>query len=139
MAFEGDWKAVDEFVQWHKAAEDWKQEFEVFEFVQADPNGFDTSGRVSNFDDHFVWSLKSWDTDFIEPGKFDGFGSSGGVEGWYLAKKPWSEGNRPTIEALKFVDCLDCGNGEVNDPDECETCDYEGTIWMRLEDTGWQI
>jgi hypothetical protein len=123
-------------VQWHAAAEAWRQEFEVFEFVQADPDGFDVTGRISNLDETYSWSLKSWDTDFIEAGKSEGFGSSGSVEGWYLSKKPWSDSNKPTLEALKL---LDCGNGELNDPDECETCECEGTIWMRLEDKGWQV
>lgn len=139
MAFIGNWREIPEFVQWYETAERWRSEFGVFEFIQADPEGLDPTGKVSEYEEHFVWSLKSWDTDFIEPGRFEGFSPRGGVEGWYLSKEPWTDNNRPTIEAQIIVSCPVCGDGELSDPEDCETCEYEGTIWMRLEDTGWTI
>jgi hypothetical protein len=139
MAYEGNWREISEFLEWYEAAETWKKEFGVFEYIEADENGKDPTGRSSSYDEKYVWTLQSWDTDFIEPGRGEGFGSSGGVEGWYISKEPWTETNKPTIEALKIISCITCGEGELADPEDCETCDYEGTIWMRLEDTGWKI
>lgn len=139
MAYQGDWRTVPEFKAWVDQAEAWKKEFGVYKFVWADGDGLDAEGETKGLGSDRVWTLKSLDIDWIVPGKFEGDWGSGGVTGWFLAEKPWNESNKFDLPAMKVIACVVCGNGEISDSDDCEACEYEGTIWMRLEDTGWGI
>lgn len=76
-------------------------------------------------------------SDIIEPGYFEGDWGSGDVDGWYLAELPWSPDSSQSIDVMKLIPCNVCDDGELADLENCENCDREGTIWMRLEDTGW--
>lgn len=139
MAFSGAWREIPEFKNLFEQAEAWKARFGIYKFIPDNGEGVDETGVVASLDEHLVWTLKALDTDVIEPGYFEGDWGSGGVDGWYLAELPWSSDNSQSIDAMTIIPCNVCEDGERADLEDCENCDGEGTIWMRLEDTGWTV
>lgn len=60
--------------------------------------------------------------------------NSGGIDGWYISSKPWLGEKKFLLELLKEIDCPTCENGETSDSGDCDDCETDGTVWLRLED-----
>lgn len=142
-----DWKAYPHIVELVSALQRWKSEFQIIEYVEASPSGYDDLGRIqgasdqSTFEvaDDYCWTHYMSDGDWIEPGVRTGDWGSGGVNGWFIGKVPIGEvspGRQMILQAHAFA-CSVCKgsytyedeNGEEQD---CEACALEDAQYIYL-------
>lgn len=147
-----DWREYPYLVAWVEEMNRWATDNKIYEFVPADEDGLDPTGRIPNsrlteaenegtLDERFIWT-------FEDSGGSDGrlittdFSSGQWmVRGWYLAEIP-HDGERVVYPAGKLA-CLKCeGESLFETPDgefvECDLCEAgETSVFVELEETSF--
>jgi len=138
--FEGDWKTVPEFVLWIDSVNAWVDLFGIYAQIPADSLGEDSSGIIESLDSNLVWTEQEGNgPDVIVPEVLLGDWGSGGVQGWFVGTEMRQRNTRLNVQTMLEIDCQSCGNGELDDPSDCDACEEEGVVWLRLEDIGFHI
>lgn len=128
MKIVDNWKRFPELEHWIRDLEAWVGEFGISDFVAADDQGFDLTGRIAATDPKLVWTAETaGDYQTISASLGQGNSPIGGVTGWYIGSKPHA--GELVYEDLKTIYCEHC------DSDGCEDCDFEGSFWAYFEDT----
>ena len=131
--FTGDWKKIPAFVDWNSEVTTWIEKHQIHEFVMSD-DGNDSSGRVKLLDEQLVWTCAAGPTDeLILPEFSEGNTIRHNVFGWYLAKQPWVPG-ADCITSRLVIDCTFCFVDEEDYSPGCEACDFDGKLFMDLDD-----
>ncbi len=129
----------------------WAEQFEIYEFIQADENGYDTTGRIEGgvggapegkIDTAFVWTELLSSEEVITSVFHSGDWGSGGVYGWYVGRVS-HENQNIVLDAGKFACSICQGMVSYEDEDgeeaECEVCMAEDPEFIRLSDTGFHF
>ena len=152
-----DWQNYPYLVEWVESANKWARDYEIYEFMPADDQGLDPSGRFSKEDGYpglpefttqstggygsegsKVWTLHDGTDRLVLPDFLMGASSSRCTIGWYLGRIPHGE----KAEVLEYMNevCITCeGQGSyiVAGSDEevdCLVCE-DGPIYVELEHT----
>jgi hypothetical protein len=131
--FIGDWKEIPAFAEWNSRVETWIEKYQIYEYVPAE-DGYDPEGRVKDLDERLVWTCTAEPSDeLILPEFSEGDTIRHNVFGWYLAKLPWMPGS-DSIESRMIIDCTMCFDSEEEYAPGCEVCDFDGKLFMNLDD-----
>jgi hypothetical protein len=132
-----NWQDYPYLVEWVDSVNKWAQEYEIYEFVKADDQGYDLTGQLGKnleesprHDDpllSFVWTVGDNPSEIYVTSEFGiGAGSTWRTLGWYLGRVPHNN-KRAGFDFLKKV-CSTCqGTGgfldlETNEEVECLPC-----------------
>jgi hypothetical protein len=132
-----NWQDYPYLVDWVDSVNQWAKQYEIFEFIRSDDQGYDQSGRFAKNRDEslvqgdpqgsLVWTVLDSSSEINVLSKFSiGAGSSWATLGWYLGRIPHNN-QMAGFDFLKKV-CSNCqGNGgyfdpEVGDDVECLPC-----------------
>ncbi len=146
-----DWKKYPHIVAWVDDMNKWADSYQIYEFIQADENGHDPTGRiesglrdspVATIEHSFVWTELLTSSEVITSEFHSGDWGSGGVNGWYLGRVS-HENKNIVLDAGKFA-CSVC-QGAVSYEDEdgeeadCDVCMEGDPEFIRLSDTGFRL
>lgn len=144
------WKDIQYLVDWVDSMNQWVEDFQIYEFIKADNNGEDPSGRIPSLqtvgelpiDTTVVWSVFDSTSEVVITSEyFTGAGASSGTLGWFLGRVPHGD-KRIVLDYLKTVCELCEGEGwfenEEGEEEECEDClvNPKG-LW--LEETDFKL
>lgn len=148
-----NWEDYPYAVEWVERMNQWALEYQVGEFIPADDDGQDPSGRVPNFlaaadENHgklersHLWTLE--DTGDSEGRRITSEFSSGDwrVRGWYLAGVPYV-GDEISLPAGLLL-CSQCRGERVFEDSEgeevdCDLCWDGVTLFVELEETDFSL
>lgn len=132
-----NWQDYPYLVEWVDSVNNWAKQYEIYEFIRSDDQGYDQSGRFAkNLDESLVqgdpkgslvWTVLDSSSEINVLSKFwIGAGSSWATLGWYIGRIPHNDA-KAGIDFLKKV-CSTCegNNGyfdsELGDDVECLPC-----------------
>ena len=141
-----NWQEHPYLVKWVDSVNKWAKDYEIYEFISSDEQGYDQSGRFAkNRDealekgdskDSLVWTLVDSSSEINVLSKFSiGAGSSWATLGWFLGRIPHSQ-EKIGFDFLKKI-CSKCeGAGgyfdsELADDVECLPC-VDNPIYIDL-------
>jgi hypothetical protein len=128
-----NWQDHPYLVEWVDSVNKWAQEYEIYEFVRADDQGYDLSGQLGKnleesirHDDpllSYIWTVEDNPSDICVTSEFFiGGGSTWRILGWYFGRVPHNN-KRAGFDFLKKV-CSTCqGAGRFFDPNINEEVD----------------
>jgi hypothetical protein len=145
------WREYPHIVTWVSEMNDWAQKYEIYEFIPADTDGYDPSGKLESgpsdnladrIDLGLVWTELLESEELIISEYKSGDWGSGGVYGWYIGRVSHQH-QEITFAAGKFA-CSICEglvNYETEDGEEadCEQCEMEDPALIRLSDTDFKL
>ena len=132
-----NWQDYPYLVQWVDSVNNWAREYQIYEFVSADDQGYDPSGQLGkNLEESlrhgdplrsFIWTIEDNPSDISVTSEFFiGMGSTWRILGWYFGRVSHNN-KRAGFDFMKKV-CSTCqGAGGFFDPDrneevECLPC-----------------
>ena len=144
-----NWKDYPYLVEWVEQMNAWAAKYQIYEFIEVDVNGHDSSGRIrlssdqdvsGEVDEQFVWSLvDSVSEKYVISGDFP----HSDLRGWYVGRV--SHGNEKlTHDAGRFA-CLKCEGKSyfLDSEDEAVDCDLcmagETSLWVDLNVTDFHL
>ncbi len=157
-----NWRDYPYVVEWVEQMKQWARDYQIYEFIPADDNGLDRSGRIPNshvtpaenegkLEERFIWTLEDnggSDGRWITSEFSSGFGLN---RGWYVGRVP-HENERQRYAGGKLA-CKKCeGQGFFEDSEaktleaalasavDCDLCEGgETSLYIALEDTDFSI
>lgn len=151
-----NWQDYPHLVEWVDQMKKWAADYQIYEFIGADEDGQDPSGRIpvefsyqrdenaGRLERHFIWTLED---NGASDGRIITSEFSSGMSrynfGWYVGRVPHENG-RLIFDAGKLA-CNKCeGQGFLEDSEgdevDCELCEGgETSLYFRLEDTDFRV
>lgn len=154
MDKDSKWESFPHIVEWVSQMNQWAKDFQIYEFVPADADGLDPSGRIpidnvpdtgaqGSIEKQFIWTLTDppgdatqWVSTFFMSAHWQ-------VLGWYIGRVSHNDENINLMAGVYA--CNGCrGEGRWWDSEgdevECEACDGgETSEWVQLKDTAFSL